>query len=136
MKQLTAIFPVVLACLVTWSCAPDPSNPANFEKMFGIGLPSSARVVSSENKGSQGMIVQIKLPKTDFTILTAKKSTYEKWHIVTNGMSINAASRSLTAPSEFRGIYSVGRETHGLVYVLVWDEASETLTAFLASGVM
>jgi hypothetical protein len=136
MKRLAAIPVVIWAGLVTWACAPDPGKPAVFENLFGIALPPSAHVIRAKNKGSSGMIIRIKLSKAEYAILAAKKSEYQKWQPVDDGMSIDAASRSLIAPADIHGIYSVGRKTHGLANVLVWDEASETLTAFRASGIM
>ena len=76
------------------------------------------------------------MAKIDFITFQQTSTEFMAWFPVSDGMTFDIGHITLTAPTDLKGIYSIGKNKNGVFKVIIWDEQTETIIFMVSSGVM
>ena len=124
----------ITAILLLAGCSRTPEEL--FQSFWGDTHPPSLRIHKVLRSTSPYTAVFVHVSKTDFLSFQQSSSEFATWYPVSSGMVIEIGKIELHAPSDIRGIYSVGNGKDGYSRVIVWDEKSETIIMMWSSGLM
>jgi len=127
---------IVLPLTICCGCNKSINSPQDFEKLMDAKLPDKSVIQFTKNAADAGAIIIVHFSKTNFPAFSVSRVGYGQWNAITNQMDFEAAGKTFHAPIDLQGEYSVGKGSHGITQVLIWNEKSETLTALLSSGIM
>ena len=132
-------FSLVLAFLASFALAACSGNSqAEFEMLMRVPLPASAQIESRRTQGDYALFI-VHLPKADFPAFARSLSPgYSSWYPVERDISGEVFNKEQSFSPKNASQYAVRFQSErggpGTFPVLVWNEATETLTAMMAGA--